>query len=60
MPNGALRKISDGNSRNDNAACGKIGAFINQVNAQSGKKIDSSDADQWIADAQAILDDLGC
>jgi hypothetical protein len=40
------------------AAIGKIQAFINQVRAQRGKKIDEADADAWIADAEAIIDAL--
>jgi hypothetical protein len=39
------------------AATGKIEAFINQVEAQSGKKIDEADADTWIAAAENILSD---
>jgi FG-GAP repeat len=41
-----------------NAAIGKIQAFINQVEAQRGKKIPEADADAWIADAETILDML--
>ena len=42
------------------SACGVLGAFINQVNAQSGKKVPVEQAEQLIADAQAIRDAIGC
>lgn len=50
---GALSKFESGNN---NAAVGKLNAFINQINAQSGKKIETEDADALIATAQAIID----
>ena len=34
----------------------QLGAFINQVNALSGKKIDPLDADALILQAQAVID----
>jgi hypothetical protein len=40
------------------AAIGKLNAFINEVEAQRGKKIDEADADALIAAAQAIIDEL--
>jgi hypothetical protein len=40
------------------SAIGKINAFINEVEAQRGKKIDEADADDWIAAAGAIIDAL--
>lgn len=42
--------------RNTGAAIDKLQAFINKVEAQSGKKIDDGTADTWIIDAQAIID----
>jgi hypothetical protein len=46
---------------NDTAtACTKLDDFINQVNAQSGKKIDKNDADNLIANAKHIQAVLGC
>lgn len=33
-----------------------MNAFINQVNAQAGKKISQADADALIAQTQAIID----
>ena len=37
------------------AALGSLGAFINQVNAQRGKKIDDATADELIAIAEALM-----
>jgi Tol biopolymer transport system component len=42
------------------AACGQIGAFVNQVEAQSGKKLTTEQADQLIASADSIRTTLGC
>ena len=41
---------------NEHAALNKLAAFINQVEAKSGKKIDTSDADILIASAESIPD----
>ena len=53
---GAKKKLEDGNLKNDRAAVGELNAFINQVRAQSGKKIDADDAASLIMDAQDIID----
>jgi len=45
---------------NPNGACGKLGAFINEVEAQTGKKIDSAEAESLIADARLIRDSEVC
>jgi hypothetical protein len=46
---------------NDTAnACGTLNAFINEVNAQTGKKITPAQAASFIAQAQAIEALLGC
>jgi FIMAH domain len=50
--NAALRKLANGNTE---GARGSLGAFINQVEAQSGKKITVEQADELIAAANAIL-----
>lgn len=42
------------------AACGLLQALINQVNAQSGKKITAADAAVLIAEAERIRAVLGC
>ena len=42
------------------AACGSLGAFLNEVAAQSGKKIDAADAAELTANATATRDPLGC
>ena len=41
-------------------ACGVLGAFINEVQAQTGKAITSSQATQMIAMATAVKSSLGC
>jgi len=51
----ALGLLARGNTT---GATGKIGDFIDQVEAQSGKQIDKADADLWIAAAETILDIL--
>jgi trimeric autotransporter adhesin len=40
--------------------CSTLGAFINEVAAQTGKKIPATTAAQLTADAQQIQADLGC
>ncbi len=42
------------------STCSILSAFINEVNAQSGKKIPVAQADQLIADAQRIQSVLAC
>lgn len=49
---GAIKNLEKGNVA---GASGKLRAFINQVRAQRGKKIDAADADALIAAAKAIL-----
>ena len=51
----AYKKLTDGNDRNDVAAINELGAFINAVEAQRGKKIEEDDADDLIAAAEAII-----
>ena len=68
LPHGAERSLLaklDGAQRNLDAgdtagACDKLASFINQVRAQSGKKIDSADADDLIAEAEAVRESLEC
>ncbi len=55
---GALDKLNDGNPNNDVAAANKLNEFIDQVAAQSGKKIDAEDADVLIATAHLIISQL--
>ncbi len=54
--NTAIKKLQDDNEKNDVAAEKALQAFINAVQAQSGKKIPESDADALITAAQQILD----
>jgi len=50
--NNAMNSLQNGNT---GAAINKLEAFINKVEAQRGKKIDEADANELIADAQAII-----
>ncbi len=52
----ALKKLDDTNEANDVAAINAINAFINKVEAQSGKKIPAVQANQLLSAAQAIVD----
>jgi PKD repeat protein len=51
----AIDSLEKGNL---NAAANKLGAFINQVEAQRGKKLTDEQADELIAAAQRIIDSL--
>ena len=48
--------LGDGNPRNDAAAEGSLGAFENQVSAQSGKKIAVEDADRLSEFVRQIIE----
>lgn len=52
--------LEDGNPNNDVAACGKLGAFINHTEAQSGKSLTHEQADELTGDAEHIEDLLDC
>ena len=52
---GAWKKLSDSKPQNDGAAINKLEAFVNNVEAQSGKKIDEDDAEDLVDAAQAII-----
>ncbi len=54
--NAALESIESGR---DGAAERQLGAFINEVNAQSGKKINPSQAEQLISTAEDIMSTIG-
>jgi hypothetical protein len=54
---GAARDLSNGQTT---SACGKLGAFVDEVQAQSGKKIPAAAAADLIAAAQAVRTELGC
>ncbi len=54
---GASRDLSGGQTT---SACGKLDAFINEVQAQSGKKVPASAATDLIAAAQQIRTGLVC
>jgi streptogramin lyase len=58
---GKVAQIQGYVAANDTAdACGALGAFINEVNAQSGKKISTAKAPSLITQAQDIEAALGC
>jgi len=50
------KALDDVNENNDGAAVNALGAFINAVEAQRGKKISEDDADALIEMAQQIID----
>jgi len=54
--NAALGALEDENENNDAAAINTLGAFINAVEAQRGKKIPEAEADALIAAAQEIIE----
>ena len=56
----AQDKLDDSNPKNDGAACGKIDAFINMVNAQEGKKLTLVQAEELREAAQSVKDSIGC
>ena len=45
---------------NPSSACGNLGAFINAVEAQSGKSLTVEQANELIAGAQQVRAALGC
>jgi len=51
----ALASVQRGNV---SSASGQLGAFINEVQAQRGKKIPTAEADELIAAAQQIIAEL--
>ena len=53
-------KLNDDNPKNDGAACEKMNAFINMVNAQEGKKLTSEQAEELREAAQSVKDSIGC
>jgi len=55
--NNAQRKVAAGNVA---AACGSLGAYINEVQAQSGKKLETEYADALVLEATAVRESLGC
>jgi hypothetical protein len=50
----------DLDANNRGGACGKLGAFINQVKAQGAKKIAAADAQALTDQAAAVRQSLGC
>ncbi len=54
--NSAIQAFVNDNANNDGAAVNALNAFILAVQAQSGKKIPTADADELIATATRIID----
>jgi hypothetical protein len=52
--------LAAANAGNRTAACNNLRAFINEVNAQTGKKLTAAQAAQLLAQANAIRASLGC
>jgi Low-density lipoprotein receptor repeat class B len=56
-PGGAQRKVdADRLTR----ACGKLGAFANEVRAQTGKRIDGAEAAELVSQLSTVRASLGC
>ena len=53
-------QINSFDRRKVSAMCGKLGAFINQVQAQSGKTLIQVDADGLIRQASDARAAIGC
>ena len=45
---------------NNNAACGNLAGFINEVRGVSGKQMPEDQADQILSSAQMVADALQC
>jgi hypothetical protein len=54
---GAQRKLDAGNVR---GACGSLGAYINEVRAQAGKKLETDYAETLALAATAVRESIGC
>ena len=54
----AVKRLEDNNTQNDVAAINVLEAFINNVEAQRGKKLPEGIADELIAKVQDIIDAL--
>jgi hypothetical protein len=52
--------VASTSSGNPAAACGQLGAFINNVNAQSGKEVTAADAALLMTDAARLTTASGC
>jgi len=54
---GAQRKVDADHLE---GACGSLGAYVNEVRAQSGKKLEAAYAEELILEAIGVRDALGC
>jgi alpha-tubulin suppressor-like RCC1 family protein len=65
LPNGVANSLSatikNLDTSNLSSACGKLGAFVNQVNAKSGAgQLTATESSQLLSAANAITASLGC
>jgi hypothetical protein len=64
IENALLAKLTEArrnlDAKNRGGACGALGAFINQVEAHSAKKITATDAQALTDQATAVSQPLGC
>jgi len=56
----AIDKLEDDNPNNDSAACGKLGSFVNKVDAQDGKKLTGEQAETLRGLAEDIQAAINC
>jgi hypothetical protein len=54
---GAQRKVDADHLE---GACGSLGAYVSEVRAQSGKKLEAAYAEDLILEAIGVRDALGC
>jgi hypothetical protein len=52
--------LAASNAGDKPSACNKLNAFLNEVNAQSGKALTTDQASQLVAAANAVKAALGC
>ncbi len=58
--NSALAALTQAEREGSVAACNMLGAFVNEVQAQSGKQVTTAEAKQLIASANRIRAAMGC
>jgi hypothetical protein len=58
--NDAIKLLTDKNDKNDLNSCNKLDDFVNQVNAQEGKALTTTQADSLRDSVQEIKTLIGC
>jgi hypothetical protein len=56
----AVKKLEDGNEKNDRVACNALQTFRIKAEAQRGEKLTDAQADELVGGATEILESLGC